>query len=293
MEERLIDPQKRQSAVDCAQRWLARFAPLLDRDPLASVAVLKQQLTVAETLKRESGRTVAELSAWATDDDQTLLLTLREAVAQLDSLTEGVRRRVGELTPGDPAGTVNLAALRAKLAESAARTELGETSTIPERVELLLSGGNLAAAALLAGFSLFWNGFTLVHAVMFIGGFWQVIGAFALFFLLFYSLFFGAGFAMAKQALDSASKESLLLEERTLLIRKTLGGWVREKRIELGPESRVGLDLPTVRAKGSRAMALTINAADGKQHQFGVGLPEHLKSDYVKKLNYYLAATAR
>lgn len=47
MEEHLIDPQKRQSAVDTAQRWLARFAPLLDRDPLT--------------------------------EDQTLLLTLREA----------------------------------------------------------------------------------------------------------------------------------------------------------------------------------------------------------------------
>jgi hypothetical protein len=37
-------------------------------------------------------------------------------------------------------------------------------------------------------------------------------------------------------------------------------------------------------------MALVVNDAQGKTHQFGVGAAEHLKSGYVSQLNAYLAA---
>ena len=281
MEQNYSDPTQRLSARKSAERWLTCFAPLLDA-PLEPGAETTQQL---KSLIKEGEKCIPELSAWATEDDQILLATLRDAVAHLKQKEESLRP-----SPLSATGSLDLHALREKLAEASARQELGEAaSVVPKELTLLLSGGNKAAAAGLGGFALFWNGFTLVHATFMIGGFWRAAGPIALFLLAFYALFFGAGFMMVKAALDAASKEELLLCGSTLTVRKTLGAWVREQMIELGPQSRAGLELPSMRQKGSRAMAISLNDAQGKTYQFGVGAPEHLKSDYVRQLNAALA----
>ncbi|WP_309709627.1 hypothetical protein [Armatimonas sp.] len=275
------EPTSRLSARSNAERWLTRFAPLLET-PLDSSSETLRQL---KELRKEGEKCIPELSAWATEDDQILLTTLRDALEHLKAKEASLRPQLSE-----SGGALNLTELRAKLAEASARQELGETPLVPQELELLLTGGNLAAAAGTGFFALFWNGFTLVHATFMIGGMWKAFGPVALFLLAFYALFFGVGFTMVKAALDAASKEELLLRGTTLTIRKTLGLWVREKVLELGPQSRAGLDLPLMRAKGSRTMAITINDAQGRTHQCGAVAPEHLKSDYVRQLNAYLVA---
>ncbi len=273
------DPTSRLSVRSNAERWLTRFAPLLET-PLASHPEALSELKV---LIKEGEKLVPELSAWATEEDQVLLNTLRDALAHVKTTEESLRPRLAEKK-------LNLVELRAKLAEASARQELGETMLVPKELDLLLTSGNLAVAAGTGFFALFWNGFTLVHATFMIGGMWKAFGPVALLLLAFYSLFFGAGFVMAKTAVDAASKEELLLRGRTLTIRKTLGLWVREKVIKLGPRSRAGLVLPLVRNNGSRAMALSINDAQERSHQFGISAPEHLKSEYIKQLNAALEA---
>jgi hypothetical protein len=276
------EPTSRLSARSNAERWLTRFAPFLETSLEPDVETLRQ----LKELRQEGEKCIPELSAWATEDDQILLATLRDALNHLKAKEASLRPQLSE-----SGGALNLTELRSKIAEASARQELGETEVVPKSLELLLTGGNLVAAAGIGMFGLFWNSFTLVHATFMIGGMWKAFGPMALFLLAFYSLFFGVGFMMAKNALDTASKEELLLQEGTLTIRKTLGFWVRAKKIVLGPQSRVGLEVPQVRQKGSRAMVITVNDAEGKSHQFGLTAPEHLKSEYVRQLNAILAAS--
>ncbi|MBB6052549.1 hypothetical protein [Armatimonas rosea] len=264
-----------------AEGWLTRFAPVLE----IGTESPQERLKTVQALQKDGERVLVELSAWATQDDQVLLTTVREALAHLKSVEEPLKR-----TLQGSSGTVNLTDLRSKIAEAAARTELGSTAVVPEKVELALAPGSLAAAGGMGLFSLAWLSFTTFHATLMIGGMWKAFGPVALFLLAFYSLFFGVGFMMARGALEIASSENLELFGRTLVLRKKLGFWVRERRIELGPQSRVSLEVPTLRQKGSRAMALSVNDLQGKQHQFGLGAPEHLKSDYVRQLNASLAA---
>lgn len=281
MTQRYSDSTSLLAARSGAERWLARFAPVLEISDEAPASRLK----TLQALRKEGEPLLIELSAWASDEDQTLLTTLREALEHVKDAETVVRAQVaGTSAPLD------LNALREKIAEAAARTELGESVLTPQRLVLALSRGSWGAAGGIAAFALFWNGFTLVHATFMIGGMWRAFGPLALFLLLFYSLFFGAGFVMAKAALDAASQEEVRIEGSTVTVRKTLGRWVREKVFSVGPQSRAGLELPTTRAKGSRAMALVLNDTEGKTHQFGVGAPEHLKSDYVRQLNSYLSS---
>jgi hypothetical protein len=263
-----------------AERWLARFAPVLE----IGTESPQERLRTVQTLQKDGERVLVELSAWATQDDQVLLTTVREALAHLKSVEEPLK-----LTLQGNTGAVNLTDLRAKIAEASARTELGMGAVVPERLELLLAKGSWGAAGGIAGFALFWNAFTFIHATFMIGGMWKAFGPLALLLLAFYSLFFGVGFMMARAAVDAASREELQLLGTTLTIRKTLGRWVRETVISLGPQSRARLDVPTMRQKGSRTMVIVINDTEGKSHQFGLGVPEHLKQDIVRQLNAYLA----
>lgn len=281
MEQRYTKATSALAARSSTERWLARFAPILE----LGTETPAERLRTIQALRKDGEPVLVELSAWATEDDQVLLTTLREALAHLKTAEETLKTTLVPAT-----STVSLTDLRAKIAEAAARTELGGTEAVPTKVELALTPGSLAAAGGMGLFSVAWLSFTTFHATLMIGGMWKAFGPGALFLLAFYSLFFGVGFAMAKGALDAASSESLELLGTTLIVRKKLGPWLREKRIELGPQSRVGLAVPNIRQKGSRAMALAVNDVHGKNHQFGVGAAEHLKSGYVSQLNAYLAA---
>jgi hypothetical protein len=278
MQQNFTNDTEAQAARSNAERWIARFAPLIE----TPIEPTTEGLRKIQTLQREGEARLSELSPYGTEDDQMLLATLRDALSHLKLTEETLRPKLAER-----AGSVNLVDLRAKIAEASARQELGALT--PENLELELSQGSLGAAAGMLLFSFVWLSFTSVHATFMIGGMWKAFGPVALFLLAFYSLFFGAGFLMLKGALEIASKEGVSLHGNTLVISKKLGPWVRTKQIVLGPQSRASLEIPNLRQNGSRAMAITVNDSAGKSHQFGVGAIEHLKKDVVKKLNRYLA----
>ena len=286
-------------ARDGANRWLARFAPLLDDREHSSADECRRRLDLIDELRTEGDPALSTLEARAEGEDAALLTTLRDAVGQIDGLEADLKRRLGLLAPGDPEGLVDLDALRARLAEAAARRELGAPPLLgtaaPARLDLPLSAPNWAAGGFMGIFSLGWLSFTTFHAFLMIGGIASTgIGWGALALLPFYGIFWAVGLGMAATALQSASSESLTLEGDTLVVRRRLGPWTRERRTTLGPDSRAYLTSPGVFASRSGpdraavAPEIAVQDAQGREVRFGRGCPPHQQEQVIARLNQHL-----
>src|SRR5690242_2135559 len=93
---------------DAANRWLVRFAPLLDPPETLDADVCRQRLAMVPALRAEGERALAALQAHAAPEDVELLATLRQAAGQLDGLADGLKRRLGALAPHDPEAAPDL-----------------------------------------------------------------------------------------------------------------------------------------------------------------------------------------
>lgn len=134
-----LSPLLHREAVEGVNRWLARFAPLLQPEGLDADRC-RQWLQEIPTLREEGHQARETLEAQATQADLTLLTTLRQALRELDAQEAELRRRLGVLAPGDPEARVDLAQLQAQLAEAAARREVEEitgssTTALGQRLE--------------------------------------------------------------------------------------------------------------------------------------------------------------
>lgn len=163
-------------------------------------------------------------------------------------------------------------------------------------LEVRTSPPNWAGAGLLLLFSLGWNSFTTVHALLFIGGFWRAIGPLALAFLLFYSIFWAVGLAMAWGAFLAACQETITLEGRRLTLRRRLLGYTWKREYTLAPGAEARLVEPALHLK-SRPNNVPGNGKDvavtdetGKEIRFASGRPQYEQEQLVRKLNEYLSA---
>ncbi|MEQ1820954.1 MAG: hypothetical protein ABL949_00415 [Fimbriimonadaceae bacterium] len=291
-----IPESSREVAVENANAWVARFAPLVMDDEALTDAEVRERLVTVQKLKFEASMVQSRLSSVSQADDLHLVSTVQKAVSQLDSVEDDLRVRLGKLAPGDPDGMVNLEALNDKLAERMARQEVGIPNelAVPSRLELKTSNGSLAAGAGLGLFSFGWLSFTTFHAFMMIGGMMKAFGLAALALLGFYAIFFAVGIGMGIAGVNAASKEELVLDGFELTVKKTLGWWQRVKKYTLGPDSRAEASTTspsTMNSKSAKVVpCIAINDAEGHTISLGAGGVDSLRNSQIEKINAYIAA---
>lgn len=276
-----------QEVRDEANAWLARFAPLVMPNSALSVEKAEKQLVAAQLLREEADELMARLGALSSPHDIELSDTVTSAVSHLPSLESELRARLS-------GGQVDLDSLQARLAEREAKQELGLPTGFqnPAILELLTSPRNVVAATGIGVFALGWNAFTLFHATLMIGAMYKSFGPIALFMLLFYSIFFAAGFFMIYSTIDALSVETIELQHRTLTVRKTLGKWVRVKTIELDRETHAVVGTASMGFSNSNnkkpQRAILMTDSKGKEVSIGVGATEELKHRLANQINEYL-----
>jgi hypothetical protein len=222
-----------------AKRWIARFAPLLDKVDTLEVAELHQKLTMLQQL-REEGATLLPLlpTLWSFDDFE-IVDAVNSASQQIPSIESELRRQLSLVSPGDPLGEVNLEALQEKLSEREARQELGldNSQPVPFVLEEVSSPPNPSTGTAIGLFGLGWTLFTTFHCIMMVGGMFKAFGPIAFLLLAFYSFFFMVGYTTLRTAFLAFSAESIQLDRRTLTVTRKTGPFVSEKVIELAPDT--------------------------------------------------------
>lgn len=290
-------PDHDQQTRDDANIWLARLSPLLSPKPGLTIDEVEKNINSLKKLQAEASDLTYRLGSLWEPGDLELSNTVSNAISQLPSLEADFRTRLAQLrTPGP---RVDLDSIQERLAEREAQQELGLPTSIHNALSLNLqtSPRNVVGAGGIGCFAVAWNSFTLFHATLMIGGMWKAFGPVALALLLFYSLFFAAGFAMIYATIDALSVEEIELTGRSLLIKKTLGKWVRTKMIDLDPESRavVGIASAAFRTNNNNRVpqrAVIMTDAKGKEVSFAQGATEELKQRIARQVNEYLGARA-
>ena len=296
-----LSPLLNREAREAANGWLSRLSPLLDRIAPSQAEECRRRVAMVEALRPEGEQALARLEQQASQKDAILLQTLRDALAELDGIESDLRRRLAALAPGDPEGEVDLEAMRAKLAQAAARREvadmagpLGVQSTASlEPLTLTVSQPSWGNAFFTGLFAAGWLAFTTFHAALMIGGMFRAVGFGALALVLFYGIFWAVGLGMAWSAISSASHEELNLDGREMTIRRRLGPFQWERRHTLGPDSKAYVNSSNIRTNGVPNTDLAIRDANGKQVRFGGGCPRGEQPWLRDKINTYLNGLPR
>lgn len=293
-----LSPLLNREAREAANGWLSRLSPLLERAAPSHVAECRKRVALVEALRPDGEKALAGLQQQASQKDAALLQTLRQALGELDGIESDLRRRLAALAPGDPEGEVDLEAMRAKLADAAARREvtqiagpLGVSQTSGPLPPLVLhvSDPEWGGALMMGIFSLGWNAFTTFHAAMMIGGIAKAFGPGALALLLFYSIFWFVGFTMGASAVQSASSEELALNGPEMTLTRKLGPFRWKRQYRLGPESKVYLNTPSVtKGRNGPTSEMAVRDANGKLVRFGSGRPRPEQPMLRDQINTYL-----
>lgn len=284
-------------------RWLAQFAPLVDDHSAMSTRAVKAHLKTLGELQGSSDRVLSNFRSMAQPEDYQLLSTLESAVAQLPSIESDIRLRLGDLAPGDPQSAPDLDELQDKLLQRAARIEIG-ASTLgqPKPINFVLQEPSKAGFIGALVFGLGWNGFTLFHAIMMIGGMWKAFGPLALLMLFFYAIFFGVGGLMLYGAYAALFKETIRVEGPEIIITKVGWGRTIEKRHRMNRTARaevtrnftpvpvMGIKAHPQNSDGKNQSAIVIRDIENKEVVFGMTLPGKTKQDLATQINRHLAS---
>ncbi len=281
---------------DLANQWLAKFAPLISSDEIPYEAdTIRQQMSTIAGLKSDAPELLRLLQNLTDNSDLRIRETIVDAVEQLDSIEQPLRRQLAKVAPGDPRGVIDVESLKERLAERNAKQEIGvtETSQVPAIIELETSPPNKTVAMGAGIFGIAWTSFTTLHCIAMVGGMYHAFGIAALGLLLFYSIFFMVGFAMLGSSMNSLCTESITLNGRTLTINQKFKNWNRTKSFELSDDTIAKVGRPqagTTQTSNNSAPLQTINLTDskGKGISFGASTTYEFKQKLAKKINEYL-----
>jgi hypothetical protein len=284
-------------AIESADRWLALFAPMLDFDQASTAKELERRIKLLRQLRSSSPDVQRALSTNSLGDSAERLDVIVKASAQLASIEDEYQRRLAIEQPGNALSLPNLDVLKDKLAEHAARIEVGAENSTPftGKLEMQTARGSIAAASGLGVFALGWLSFTTLHACLMIGGMLRSIGWGALALLAFYAIFYFAGFAMAFGAFISGSNETMVLDGTKLRLTRKLGPirMSREYTLDLTQRAKLGTaQLGTGNSRtGSPVVQLV--AADGKTINIGAGSSREQLQVIQQQLNGYIVGAVR
>lgn len=284
----------REKARADAHRWLARFAPLLEDPERLDAAACRRRLDRIASLRDEGEAIVSGLELHRGHEEEELLQTVQQALPQLPGMQADLQRRLGVLAPGDPAGMVDLDALRTKMAEAAARREVEQlvpSAVTGETLEETTSPANLGAALFAGLFGFGILSFITVHAVLMIGGLSRAIGGFALFLLGFYAIFFGAAGTILYGAFRMACRETILLTGHRLTLRRDFLGLSRETVYPLGADSEAYVTRANTQFGNNRGVhgtEVAILDERGREVRFATGRSDGEQRRLVTRINDYL-----
>jgi hypothetical protein len=279
------EPHFAHNPAQRAKRYLSHFSSLLEMSSPDNAIEAQKHLQIIEPLRDEANFLVIGLRNALSAEDIELRETVRETLSHLESMHQDCRAKQG--LEQDP---VSILDLREKMAERAARKEVEEITgvAVPIAQEILLAPRNIAGFLGMGAFALFWNGFTLVHATLMIGGMYKAVGPVALFMLLFYALFFGAGFAMIGGAANCLATHTLSLSGNQLCITRDFGMTKKQRLCPLTRDCRIERLATPVKQKGSSGREIAIIAPDGKEFRFGGTLSTEQQKDIVAQIKAYL-----
>lgn len=284
-------------AIESADRWLALFAPMLDFDQASTAKELERRIKLLRQLRSSSPDVQRALSTSDLVDSAERLDVIVKASAQLASIEDEYQRRLAIEQPGNALSLPNLDVLKDKLAEHAARIEVGAENLTPftGKLEMQTARGSIAAASGLGVFALGWLSFTTLHACLMIGGMLRSIGWGALALLAFYAIFYFAGFAMAFGAFISGSNENMILEGTKLRLTRKLGPirMSREYTLDLTQRAKLGTaQLGTGNSRTGTAVVQIVDST-GKTINIGAGANRDQLQRIQQQINGYLVGAVR
>jgi uncharacterized membrane protein len=287
------------AAREQANRWLARFAPLMSEANRPRTAEeCRARIRTVRELRDESEAVRTLLEAHAGPEETHLLTTLQSAIRVTGEVETNLRRQLARLAPGDPDSLVDLDALREDLAEAEARREIGVGfGQGAEPLTLNTSTPNWGTAAFTGIFACGWLAFTTFHATLMIGGMFMAFRWFALFLLAFYAIFWAVGIGMAKTALDAMASESIELNGKMLTVRRKGPFGTKETVYGLGPDSRAEVVMQQVTQGRSRGVSvpgleIAMRAADGREIRIARNALPAERQEFARRINDYLRQTA-
>jgi hypothetical protein len=268
-----------------ANAWLAKFEPLIEAPTgVQTNSESQQRLSLVTELRDE----YLKLQFVSSSIEPNVLATLQQAYSQLDSIE-------AENQPTPTVKPVDIESLQAKLARREASQELGLPlhELRSDVLEIVTQRSNWGAAVATGIFGIGWTSFTLIHSILFIGGFKQAIGWLALGFLCFYGIFYFAGFAMLASAFQSASTQSIHLQGRRLRVRRELGFIKLEKffTIEKGTNALIGKPrtmMTSGNKQGAQQACVLLVDEKGKEIQLCQGESEPTMRKVVQQINSLL-----
>lgn len=285
------------NALENADRWLAIFAPMLEFDQAGTAKEMERRIKLLRQLRSNSAEVQRALSSSDEVGAADRLDVVTKATQQLDSIEDEYQKRLAVEQPGHALSMANLDALKDKLAENAARMEVGAENLTPfeGHLEIETAKGSLAAAAGVGIFATGWLSFTTLHAVLMISGMARAIGWGALALLAFYAIFYFAGFAMAYGAFIAGSNETVSIDGTRLVWLRKWGPIRMRREYELDATQRAQIgkaQLGNSNNKAGTAVVQLVDAA-GKTINIGAGSNLQQLQKIQQQLNGYLAGVAR
>ena len=275
-------------------RWVAQFAPLVMDEKTLTPDEARRKVDLVRRLREESDQLQVAKSTVTSLDDAELLNTFQLAVRQLPQLEADLRRHLNLLAPGDPEPRPCLTTLQDRLQEKAARQEMGLSNLEADQpVEAKTAEPSVATAAGIGIFALGWNGFTLFHATMMLGGMIKSFGFLANLMGLFYLPFLAVGVLMIAGVVFSLCSETIRLDGHQLTVTYRWGRltYLRKHQIDVNQlvkQSEV-LDSDTERMKKQDQIEFT--DVKGKPIRLARGLSQSARESLIQELNAHILCT--
>lgn len=272
---------------EAAGRWLAEFAPLMNFDEARTTAEIEKRVRLAQKL-------LAESRLVSVQPGSPQAAVYEQALRQLPQVEDDYRRRLSVVQPGHPLSLPDLDSLQDKLAEHAARAELGaQNPAFSGSLKLKTSPSNWGAALAMGVFGLGILGFTGFHATLMIGGMMKAVGPVALFLLLFYAIFFAAAFGMLYTGFLSGSEETVEFDGSKLTIRRKLGLIRSTKTHDIDPKvpaTLARIDRASTNSKASRLIPVVqLTDTEGRPVNLAAGATDGQRQRTMEAVNAHLA----
>jgi len=276
-----------------AYQWMTRMSPLvLDTPPSTKSAAkrhladLQQQLQTGRLLQQDI--TTAELNP-------SIVMSINEAIRHLPDMIRDAEAHITYLETGTANAEDAAEQLREKLARRAAQSEVDDIigKGFEQPLQATTRHRNIPAAIGMGIFGIAWTSFTTVHAFFMIGGMMQAFGWAALFLLLFYSMFWAAGFGMLATAAVSLGTENIDLYDGTLTSTFSLFGYKRVKKIAIDTSYRArvvkvtwnGIQMQNSNRRGAPQWCIEVRDTAGAKHQISKGGDKDILEEVARQLN--------
>jgi len=272
---------------EAAERWLAAFAPLMNFDEARTTAEIEKRVRLAQDL-------LAQSRAITVQPGSPQAAVYEQALRQLPLVEDDYRRRLSVVQPGHPLSLADLNSLQDKLAEHAARAELGvQDPASSGELKLKTSPSNWGAALAAGVFGLGILGFSGFHATLMIGGMMKAFGPIALALLLFYAIFFAAAFGMLYTGFLSGSEETIEFEGSKLVVSRKLGLIRSTKTYDIDPKipaTIARIDRASSNSRASRLIPVVqLTDVEGRSVNIAAGSNDGQRLRTLQAINAYLA----